>query len=118
MANCVRLLPRRLRRIGFASTASTSSRSAVSFYEIIIFLFLFYFLFSVTMAFQCPNNAIITGLIDAYCLVCESHLRSGDDVHYHIAKPIHIKNRDSTGYFGKYKDDCVRKVSKQKFFIT
>ncbi|KAJ2941529.1 hypothetical protein O0L34_g14574 [Tuta absoluta] len=61
------------------------------------------------------RNAIITGYIDSYCLVCESHLRSEDDINGHIAKPIHSKNLDATAYLDRHKDDCVRKVKKGYF---
>ncbi|KAI5645585.1 hypothetical protein NE865_02252 [Phthorimaea operculella] len=61
------------------------------------------------------RNAIITGYIDSYCLVCESHLRSEDDINGHISKPIHSKNLDATAYLEKHKDDCVRKVKKGYF---
>ncbi|XP_049880604.1 uncharacterized protein LOC126377031 [Pectinophora gossypiella] len=58
------------------------------------------------------KNAVLTGYIDSYCLACESHLRSEEDINVHIAKPIHLKNLEATSFLEKYKDDYVRKVKK------
>lgn len=59
---------------------------------------------------KCYKNCVITGPLDAFCLVCESHLKSEDDLDAHYEKPIHKKNLDSAPFFEKFKNDHIRKV--------
>lgn len=55
------------------------------------------------------QNAILTGCVDSYCLICESLLRA-EDVFNHIGKTIHKKNLNASAYVQKYKDEFIRKV--------
>lgn len=55
------------------------------------------------------QNAILTGYVDAFCLICES-LLTVEDVINHIGKPIHKKNLDAAPYLEKYKGENIRKV--------
>ncbi|XP_072934271.1 uncharacterized protein [Epargyreus clarus] len=63
------------------------------------------------------KNAVITGLLDSYCLLCEVHLRNEEDTHDHIADLRHKKHLESSGYLEKYKDDMIRKV-KQGYYCA
>ncbi|XP_026323182.1 uncharacterized protein LOC113232626 [Hyposmocoma kahamanoa] len=64
-----------------------------------------------TMESKLHQNAILTGYVDAYCLICES-LHRAEDIFNHIDKPIHKKNLDAAPYVTKYKDEFIRKVKK------
>lgn len=55
------------------------------------------------------HNAVITGYVDAYCLICESVHRP-ENAFNHIDKPVHKKNLDAAPYVEKYKDEHIRKV--------
>ena len=72
-------------------------------------------LFFKVMASKFSKNAILSGGVDSFCLVCESILRNHDDISSHIEKPIHRKNLDSAPYVDKFKEESVRKVTVQRF---
>lgn len=55
------------------------------------------------------QNAILTGYMDSYCLLCEK-LLSAEDAVNHIDKPIHKKNLDAAPYLKIYEDESIRKV--------
>lgn len=55
------------------------------------------------------HNAILTGYLDLYCLICERLLRA-EDVFNHINQTIHKKNLDAAPYVEIYKDEHIRKV--------
>lgn len=63
-----------------------------------------------TMESTLHHNAILTGYLDTYCLVCESFLKA-ENVFKHIDKPFHTKNLDAAPYMRNYKDESIRKVS-------
>ncbi|CAG4973770.1 unnamed protein product [Colias eurytheme] len=65
------------------------------------------------MAPNFSKNAILTGLLDYYCLVCEYHFQSEDDIVLHIAKLTHKENLENTCY--DIEDERIRKI-KQWYF--
>ncbi|GBP06216.1 hypothetical protein EVAR_3572_1 [Eumeta japonica] len=59
------------------------------------------------------KNAIISGEIDYYCLVCDDRLKTEDSVNAHIQKVVHQKNLDQKSCYVKdYEIDKIRKVNK------
>ncbi|KAG6451230.1 uncharacterized protein LOC115444266 [Manduca sexta] len=56
------------------------------------------------------KNAIINGIIDYFCLVCETYFASEEAAEQHIQKQIHKKSLENCSYLEKYKSDCIRKV--------
>ncbi|KAI5645588.1 hypothetical protein NE865_02255 [Phthorimaea operculella] len=68
-----------------------------------------------TMFSKFHQHAILTGCVDSFCLVCESHLRSEDEATNHIEKPVHLKNLQACPYFEKFSNDHIRKVKKGYF---
>ncbi|CAG4973765.1 unnamed protein product [Colias eurytheme] len=65
------------------------------------------------MAPNFSKNAILTGILDYYCLVCEYHFQSEDDIVLHIAKLTHKENLENTCY--DIEDERIRKI-KQWYF--
>ncbi|XP_045506605.1 uncharacterized protein LOC123702834 [Colias croceus] len=65
------------------------------------------------MAPNFSKNAILTGLLHYYCLVCEYHFQSEDDIVLHIAKLTHKENLEKTCY--DIEDERIRKI-KQWYF--
>lgn len=62
------------------------------------------------MAPSFSKNAILTGSVDNFCLVCETHLESDRDILAHITKPVHTKTLAATCFVEQYKTDMIRKV--------
>ncbi|XP_045506552.1 metacaspase-3-like isoform X2 [Colias croceus] len=65
------------------------------------------------MAPNFSKNAILTGLLDYYCLVCEYHFQSEDEIALHIAKLTHKENLEKTCY--DIEHERIRKI-KQWYF--
>ncbi|KAL0811460.1 hypothetical protein ABMA28_009860 [Loxostege sticticalis] len=67
------------------------------------------------MALKSNQNAILSGYIDAFCLICESLLTNEEEAERHKNLRSHIKNLESTQLVEKFKDDQILKV-KQGYY--
>lgn len=56
------------------------------------------------------KNTVMHGCLDYFCLACENHLKTEDDVNLHIDKPVHKKNLALALYVDSCLEDRIRKV--------
>lgn len=62
------------------------------------------------MATNFSKNGIIQGVIDFFCLVCETNILSTGECEAHMYTAEHEKNFSTTAYYEQFKEDCIRKV--------
>ncbi|XP_038219509.1 uncharacterized protein LOC119837813 [Zerene cesonia] len=65
------------------------------------------------MAPNFSKNAVLTGLVDYYCLVCEFHSQNEDNITEHVAMLTHKNHLEDTFY--DIEEECIRKI-KQWYF--
>ncbi|CAH2223043.1 jg9927 [Pararge aegeria aegeria] len=61
------------------------------------------------------KNAILVGVVDYFCLVCEAHLHSDIDTIAHIIQPVHLKHLKAIINVEEFKADGIKKI-KNKYF--
>lgn len=62
------------------------------------------------MATNFSKNGIIQGVIDFFCLVCETNILSKAECEAHMNTAEHEENFSITAYYKEFKEDCIRKV--------
>ncbi|KAL4708573.1 hypothetical protein ACJJTC_014181 [Scirpophaga incertulas] len=55
-------------------------------------------------------DGIITGALEAYCLVCMNYFKSKSELSTHMTTTEHKKNLESAPFHDQYKDESIRQV--------